>query len=252
MDNAVVIGGLGVVGKATRKTFGIKDYFDLKGSTLNLEEAAQKRYIFICLPTPVKGEGHVHDISAIRDTIKQLKAFGGGKLYVVRSTTTPGQLDALCDELDLDTIIHNPEFLTMSSWKQDIIDPDIIVVGARLKRHGDEVVSLYNARYRGYPIHQSDLKTSEMIKLSINAFYSTKTIFGNILYDICTRLDIQYDQVQKALYDRKWIGKNHLVTPFNGKRGLRGVCLPKDFKAFTNLSGDKVFQELLKANKRWA
>jgi len=56
--DAVVIGGLGIVGQATMKTFGIKDYFDLRGSNISLEKIAEeKKYVFICIPTPtINGE----------------------------------------------------------------------------------------------------------------------------------------------------------------------------------------------------
>ena len=63
MINAAVIGN-GVVAQATRKTFGINDYFDLKGSTMTLKQIAEmKKYIFICIPTPTEnGEQKKDDL----------------------------------------------------------------------------------------------------------------------------------------------------------------------------------------------
>lgn len=252
-DRYVCVGGLGVVGKATMKTFGIKDCFDLKGSTLTLEEIANyKRYVFICVPTPVEGEADVHDISAIRQIIKQIDNYGGSHLYIVRSTTTPGQLKHLAEELDIDTIVHAPEFLTMSTWKQDVEDPDLIVVGALLERYGDEVAALFRARYPNVELIQTTTTTSEMIKTAINSFYAIKVVFANEVYDACTRLDIEYDTVKEAMYKRKWIGQNHLDAVFNGVRGVRGPCLPKDLRAFGNGTGSKLAQLASKLNKAWA
>ena len=71
-NNSVVIGGLGIVGAQTCRAFGIKDYIDLKGSTLSWGEAAKsKRYFFICVPTPAKVDGG-HDDSIIEEAIKNV------------------------------------------------------------------------------------------------------------------------------------------------------------------------------------
>jgi len=34
---------------------------------------------------------------------------------------------------------------------------------------------------------------------------------------------------------RKWIGKNHLTVPFNGRFGVNGKCLPKDVDSLLKL-----------------
>lgn len=252
MDNSVII-GLGMVGRATQKAFGIKDYFDIKGSTLTLKEIAkEKRYVFICLPTPATNSSS-HDISGIIDIITQIEQYPGGqKVYIIRSTTTPGQCEHIMDTLDINCIVHNPEFLTMSTWERDVEAPDIIVIGARREKYGDEVEALYQARYKGFPIIRAgNTRTSEMIKLAINSFYYVKTIFANEIYDICQQADIDYDVVKETLYKRKWIGKNHLTTPFNGKRGVGGKCLPKDMQSLQNVYPSKLFEAAIKINEKW-
>jgi len=251
MDNAVVVGGLGIVGNATRKAFGIKDYFDLRGSTITLEEIAKKkRYVFICLPTPPSQSGHkIDDILAI---IRQIEQYPGGqKIYIIRSTTTPGQCQHIMNTLGIDCVVHNPEFLTQSTWEEDIEHPDIIVVGSEKKQYGEEVVALYQARYRGYPIFHTDTKTSEMIKCAINTFYALKVVFANEIYDICQKVGCDYDTVREAMYARKWIGKNHLRVVFNGRRGVRGKCLPKDLKAFNKAFESKLLLVAEELNRKW-
>lgn len=252
-NNRVVIGGLGMVGRATRRAFGIDDYYDLKGSTLSLKDIAkEKRYVFVCLPTPATHDSG-HDISNIVDIIDQIEGFPGGqKVYIIRSTTTPGQCEYIMDQCGVNSLVHNPEFLTMSSWEQDVEDPDIIVIGSKREKYGDEVEAMYQARYSGFPIIRvDDTRTSEMIKLAINAFYYIKTIFANEVYDICQKTDIDYEKIVEAMYARKWIGRNHLVTPYHGKRGVGGKCLPKDMEALANVYPSKLFTTAVKLNEKW-
>ena len=61
MTNSVII-GMGVVGKATAKSFGIKKYIDIKEiegdyEKIGYKDASNCRYIFICLPSFVGNEG---------------------------------------------------------------------------------------------------------------------------------------------------------------------------------------------------
>jgi hypothetical protein len=53
--------------------------------------------------------------------------------------------------------------------------------------------------------------------------------------------------VVDAMYKRKWIGKNHLAVPFNGKLGVNGKCLPKDLIAFAKYTGDDFFLNMVKS-----
>jgi len=248
---AVVIGGLGVVGKATRKMFDIKDYFDLQGSSLSLKEIAkQKRYIFLCLPTPANDYGY--DTSPILEIIKQIEQQEGGQhIYINRSTVLPGTTKHINDLLELDCIIHNPEFLTMRSLDQDIKAPDIVVIGAdKRPNYGTEILDWYGdiIKSKDTQYFLTGTLESEMCKLAINNFYALKVTFANQIYDVCQEAGIDYKQVKKILYQRKWIGKNHLDVWHDGKRGFSGMCLPKDNQAFNRAFSKPLLQMVEKLN----
>jgi nucleotide sugar dehydrogenase len=229
-NNSVVIGGLGIVGSATRQAFGIEDYVDIKGSTLNWGEAAKKRYVFICVPTPALENGG-HDDSIIEQAIRTIQTAdkNGDHIFVVRSTTTPGQLELLADKHQV-KIVHFPEFLTMSTAKEDTDWPDIIVLGGD-EGPVEEIKGMCDSRWRGIPVFTCNLATSQMIKCAINNFYAMKVIFANEMYDVCKQVGADYETVKNAMYARKWVGKNHLEVFFKGARGVRGPCLPKELKA---------------------
>jgi UDP-glucose 6-dehydrogenase len=230
-NNSVVIGGLGVVGAQTCRAFGIKDYIDLKGSTLSWGEASKsKRYIFIAVPTPALLDGG-HDTSIIRDSIENIQKVDKRieHIFVVRSTTTPGQLEGLRDLLGI-KIVHFPEFLTMSTAQEDTDWPDIIVLGGE-KDEVAEIRGMCDSRWKGIPVFEGSLASSQLIKCAINNFYALKVVFANEIYDIAKQCGADYGLVKQAMYARKWVGKNHLDVIFNGKRGVRGPCLPKELQA---------------------
>ncbi len=246
MRNAVVIGN-GIVGKATRKAFGINDYFDLQGSTLTLKEiAARKRYIFICIPTPtVNGEQERDDIFQI---IKQLRDYGGNHIYIIRSTVIPGTCRHFNEKLGLTNIVHNPEFLTESTWEKDSLQPDLIVIGADQHNLGKDVEALYKSRFKGKDIYVTDTVTSELFKYSVNAFYALKVVYGNEIYDFAKTVGANYEKIKEMMYKRKWIGKNHLDVMHGGKRGYGGKCLPKDLEIISKMSGSQLLKKVHEIN----
>jgi UDPglucose 6-dehydrogenase len=256
MNNAVVI-GYGMVGKATAHAFGIKDYFSRHDATLTLEQASRLRYHFICLPTPNSPNGR-YETEHIKDIIKQIVEYGGGQnVFILRSTVLPGTTKALCDSTGTKAIIHVPEFLSESTWQADAEHPDIIVIGGDRPNYREDVASIFRARYRGVDIFETDSVTSELIKCSRNALYSTKVIFANEIYEIAQTVGANYETIKQALYQSNWVGKNHLEVNYqrpdwNGsKRGLHGKCLPKDLTALAEFSGSKLLKTVLELNETY-
>src|SRR3990167_2229663 len=119
MDNSIII-GYGMVGKATAHLLGIKDFISLSDSTMTYKQArANKKFFFICVPTPnIKGRC---DITEVENVIQAcLSQEGEQPVFVIRSTVYPGACKYLMYKYGIRSIVHWPEFLTESSWKQDI------------------------------------------------------------------------------------------------------------------------------------
>ena len=76
-----------------------------------------------------------------------------------------------------------------------------------------------------------------MVKYFTNCFLATKVSFANEIYQICEKLDIDYDKVvEYAKYDER-IGYSHLNVPGpDGDFGFGGHCFPKDLNALINLA----------------
>jgi len=250
MDNAVVVGGLGMVGTATRHAFGIENFIDLKESNISYKKAGSMRYIFICVPTPtINGDCYTEDVKKVIAAISDHSS--GQNIFIIRSTVKPGTTRGLIDHFGFDWIVHNPEFLTESTWKEDAEHPDLAVVGGENMTFVKDVEAIYKARYKGLDVIKTDSITSETIKYAINGFYSTKVVYANQLYDFCEKSGSNYEKIKEAMYKRKWIGKNHLDVWHNGGRGAGGKCLAKDLESFANQSNSPLLKQVDKLNKEY-
>lgn len=251
MDNACII-GYGVVGEATAKLFAIKKHFDIHDDRCNitLEEASKCKFIFICMPTPVDSEGN-YQTEEIIQMIKQLEDYGGGSIYILRSTVFPGFANFVQTQLNIDRVISNPEFLSEKTADHDTKNPPFILLGGMEGRFIDEVKALYQGRIKGAPIIVTNNITAEMCKLSLNAFFATKVIFGNQVYDACKRLGVNYETVKTVIEDHPFGSMNHFKVWFNEKRGVNGKCLPKDSKAFANYAGSDLLKKVVELNQNY-
>lgn len=252
MNNAVII-GMGMVGKATAHAFGIKKYIDIVDvegyEKVGYKEAADNRYIFICLPTPVKnGAYYVDDILEVIEAIRQQ---GKQNVFIIRSTVYPGFANYAQEKLGINWIVSNPEFLTEKTWKKDSEHPDVVVIGCDHPVYLKDVEGIYRARYKGVDIMVTDNKTAELIKLAANGLYSTKVVYANQIFDYAKLIGANYEMIKDTLYKRQWIGKNHLDVFHQGGRGAGGKCLQKDLEALADYSNLPLLREVNKLNNSY-
>jgi nucleotide sugar dehydrogenase len=249
MDNSIVVGGLGVVGTATRKLFNIKDYLDLKGNTLDYREAAKKKYVFICLPTEPNINGY--DIEPIYEAIKNINQYPHSeKIYILRSTVAPSTTDALMRRLNINNIVYVPEFLTMRTIDEDTFNPDILVVGSNDPDLRKEITNIFMEHFKNKPkVFTMETREAEMVKMMVNLFYVTKVVFANQIYDVCQDIGADYNHVIEAFQARKWTSTNHFQIWFDGHRGAGGKCLRKDLVGFNRAFSKSFFNRMESINE---
>jgi len=252
VKNIAGVIGYGVLGKAYAKALGIDMHIDLVDSNVSLEEMCKKaRWIFICVPTPSTEEGDC-DTSNVEEWVEKISELGKDNVIVIRSTVIPGTAKRLMEKYGVE-IISAPEFLTESTAYDDAMNPDLEVVGSRKKELAEEFAK-YLKETRNNPKYSphlvlTDNTTAEFIKYSINSFYATKVTFANEIYNTAQKMGVDYDTVMDAMYNRKWIGNNHLKVVHKGKRGYAGKCLPKDTLAFSRLTGSELLKLVNEINK---
>src|ERR1700726_2159740 len=203
MTNACVI-GMGTVGKATAAAFGITKYFSRHDSNINLQQASNCQYIFICLPTPtVNGENYTKDIY---DIVKQIAEYPRhvDNVFIIRSTVYPGFNKYLQASLGIDNIVSNPEFLSEDTAMEDAKHPDIVVLGSESIRYLSRIEALYRGTFKNFECVLTDSVTAETIKYTLNAFFSTKVMFGNAIYDYTQKIGANYETIKGVLEYHKW------------------------------------------------
>lgn len=244
--------GVGMVGGA------LKDYFEKKGKITgkdlflhdplkgfdSTEELNKADVIFICVPTPylkgpVPSKVEGFDLSYIEDAFSKIK---GEKVIVIKSTILPGTTQKFQEKYPQHKILFNPEFLTELTAEQDMSYPDRQIIGyteQSLNAAKDVMMLLPLAPYE--KIMPST--EAEMVKYFGNNWFAVKVAFANQMYDVCSKLGINYDIVMEAAAADKRIGPSHLVALHKGYRGYGGKCLPKDIRAFIQF-GDSLGVDL--------
>lgn len=235
MNQKMCVIGWGTVGKATAKTFGITNYYSRSEKNITLEEAAACGYIFICLPTPVDSQGtyYVDDIIALIEKLAVFPAYKNA-IVVLRSTVNPGFNQYLQRTLGVDNIVSNPEFLSEDTWEEDAIRPDLVVIGADKPELREKVQGLYSGRFKYNTPLVTDSVTAEMIKITLNGFFTTKVVFANAIYDYAQKTGANYETIKGVLQAHPWGSKNHFTIFHKGGRGAGGKCLGKDMAALAN------------------
>ncbi len=160
----------------------------------------------------------------VEDVIQTLKDSAlTWNFIVIRSTVNPGTTEALSNNYGLH-ICHNPEFLTEAQSQWDFLNPGRIVFGECCKKHGDILQQLYMP-FLVPIIRTTNRKTSEMIKLSTNACFSSMISFWNEVKQICDKLGINSTEVGAVVCKDARI--SNYGARFHG-RPFGGFCLPKD------------------------
>jgi UDPglucose 6-dehydrogenase len=232
---SIIIQGHGIVGQSTElflKNFNpsLKIEFNdpPKGELLGLEVWQSADYLCICVPTDLDNglvipENSTANVdAAINEAIE--KGFTGK--FVLRSTSNLESVKKLLDVFG-DNLIVWPEYIRESSWKEDAVNPPVVVLGG----NADEFAELFSS-YPGLVIITDQLEAM-IAKLSTNTFLAMKVIFANQLEQLCTSLGASYNVVSQLLEREGRLGHSHWAVPGpDGQRGFGGKCFPKDVKTF--------------------
>lgn len=226
--------GYGFVGKAVEYGFSNHEVhiYDKYKDTESLEVVVKNSgFIFVCLPTPIKEDESGIDLSIMDETISLIDKYTNGtdKIILIKSTVVPGTTQKYIDKYPRSKFCFNPEFLRESSFLQDFVASDRVVIGANNKKILDRVTALYMIALPLTPIYETDPTSAEMVKYMANCFLATKVTFANEMFEICEKLNIDYKEVKKMVVADKRIHDGHLdISP---ERGFGGKCFPKDLLA---------------------
>jgi UDPglucose 6-dehydrogenase len=141
-------------------------------------------------------------------------------LYVIKSTTSVGITEELTKKYGVH-IAHNPEFLRENYAKEDVVNPDRIIIGQCCKDHAEKLVALYAPMNK--PIFVTDTTTSEAVKLLSNSHLAMLITFWNETNELAEKLGLNINEVAelvRADHRVATYGTRKFGDPFEGK------CLP--------------------------
>jgi len=235
--------GQGYVGTAIK--VGFEPYYELETydkydeskTTCDLKQLVWGcEVIFVCVPTPMNEDGSCHT-DIVESVIKEINTYANGlQIVVIKSTVPPGTTDMLDKKYDGVNVIFNPEFLTEANFVEDFKNQDRIILGG-VRKGTNKLRQIYSKVFPTAHIIKTGSKTAEMVKYMTNSYLATKVSFANEIYQICQKIDIDYDKVvEYATLDER-LGKTHLSVPGpDGDLGFGGHCFPKDLSAMLKLT----------------
>ena len=195
--------------------------------------------IFISVNTPTKtsgeGKGYAADLKYIEACAKQIAKISKTDKIIVEKSTVPVRTSEKIKQIlrsnnrDVDfQILSNPEFLAEGTAMRDLEIPDRVLIGGDDSPEGKKAVeSLFNIYSAWVPkknILTTNLWSSELSKLTANAFLAQRISSINSLSELCEKTGADIEEVSKAIGMDSRIGSSFLKTSV----GFGGSCFQKD------------------------
>jgi UDPglucose 6-dehydrogenase len=191
--------------------------------------------IFISVNTPTKnygkGKGMAADLKYIELCARQIAAVAKNDKIVVEKSTLPVRTAAALKSILDNTgngvnfhILSNPEFLAEGTAIQDLINPDRVLIGGENDEAIAALVDIYAHWVSRDKILTTNLWSSELSKLTANAFLAQRVSSINSISALCEKTGANVDEVSKAIGMDSRIGSKFLKASV----GFGGSCFQKD------------------------
>jgi len=197
-----------------------------------IEEAEM---IFISVNTPTKnygvGKGMAADLKYIELCARQIARVSKSGKIVVEKSTIPVRTAATIKSILEDAegglefhVLSNPEFLAEGSAISDLIDPDRILIGGESDEAIEALKNIYQRWVSPDKILTTNLWSSELSKLTANAFLAQRVSSINAISELCEKTGANVDEVATAIGMDSRIGPKFLKASV----GFGGSCFQKD------------------------
>ena len=196
--------------------------------------------IFISVNTPTKtygaGKGMAADLKYVELCARQIaKVATTDKIVVEKSTLPVKTAEAIQNILDhtgngVDfQILSNPEFLAEGTAMRDLAVPDRVLIGGdssspKGQQAIQALVDIYSSWVPKENILTTNVWSSELSKLTANAFLAQRVSSINALSELCEATGADVQEVAKAIGMDSRIGPKFLQASV----GFGGSCFQKD------------------------
>ena len=198
--------------------------------------------IFISVNTPTKkkgiGAGKASDLKWIEASSRQIAKYSTGKTIVVEKSTLPVKTAQTikkilfsyqksykeAEEKKQFYILSNPEFLAEGTAINDLENPDRILIGGEDSEAVSMLENIYSKWVDKSKILKMNLWSSELSKLTANAFLAQRISSINSISALCEATGADINEVAEAVGMDHRIGSGFLKAG----PGFGGSCFKKD------------------------
>ncbi len=196
----------------------------------------QADIIFISVNTPTKtfgiGAGKAANLEFIEKCARVIAENSNGHKIVVEKSTIPVRtaeavkriLAASAKANASFDILSNPEFLAEGTAIEDLISPDRVLIGGESQAAIKTLADIYGSWIPRERIITTNLWSSELSKLTANAFLAQRVSSINAMSALCEVTGADVDEVANAIGTDSRIGAKFLKSSV----GFGGSCFQKD------------------------
>ena len=203
------------------------------------EAIAKADMIFISVNTPTKtygkGKGMAADLKFVELCARQIAEVSTTDKIIVEKSTLPVRTAETIRTIVENTgkgvnfqILSNPEFLAEGTAIEDLLHPDRVLIGGMQTTAGKEAIEALVEIYAQWIPRERILTTnvwsSELSKLTANAFLAQRVSSINSISELCEVTGADVSELAKAIGTDSRIGPKFLKASV----GFGGSCFQKD------------------------
>ena len=190
---------------------------------------------FISVNTPTKtfgiGAGRAANLEFVEKCARAIAEYSESDKVVVEKSTLPVRtaesvkriLNSSNSSVKFD-VLSNPEFLAEGTAVDDLLKPDRILIGGDIEGAIEKLASVYKNWVANEKIIRTNLWSSELSKLTANAFLAQRVSSINAISALCEATGADVDEVAGAIGTDSRIGPRFLKASV----GFGGSCFQKD------------------------
>ncbi len=215
---------------------------NLHFSTIVNENIRNADLVFISVNTPTKkyglGAGKASDLKWVEACARQVASNASGHTIVVEKSTLPVRTaEVIKDILEASQtfsskgmqvntfdVLSNPEFLSEGTAINDLLNPDRVLIGGDNQASIEALSDIYKSWVPSEKILKTNIWSSELAKLTANAFLAQRISSINAIGALCEATGADVREVSRAIGADSRIGSKFL----DAGPGFGGSCFKKD------------------------
>lgn len=195
--------------------------------------------VFISVNTPTKtygiGAGRAADLRYVEACARQIARVSTSDKIIVEKSTIPVRTAETIQKILAGSgnpckfqVLSNPEFLAEGTAMEDLDAPDRVLIGGETTAEGAKAIETLVGVYARWVcrdrIITTNLWSSELSKLTANAFLAQRISSINAISALCEATGADVDEVAHA------IGRDSRIGPkfLRASVGFGGSCFQKD------------------------